>query len=77
VRKSSGKWLIVREHGLLHDQGTRWQRRICFRPSNSPFTENAKVKPRRVDDLTWLTLVLLSRWFSWRDSLTVVRPKTF
>jgi hypothetical protein len=36
-----------------------------------------KVKSRRADDPTRLTLVLLSRWLNWRDALTVVRPKTF
>ena len=34
-------------------------------------------KPRRADNPTRITLVLLSRWFNWRDALTVVRPRTF
>ena len=41
------------------------------------FYQERKVKPRRADNPTRLTLVLLSRWFNWRDVLTVVRPKTF
>jgi transposase InsO family protein len=41
------------------------------------FYQERKVKPRRADNPTRLTLVLLSRWFNWRDALTVVRPKTF
>jgi putative transposase len=41
------------------------------------FYQERKVKPRRADNPTRLTLVLLSRWFDWRDALTVVRPKTF
>ena len=34
------------------------------------------VKPRRVDPVTRLRLVLLSRLFDWRDELVVVRPET-
>jgi putative transposase len=41
------------------------------------FYQERKVKPRRADDPTRLTLVLLSRWFNWRDALTLVRPRTF
>ena len=41
------------------------------------FYQERKVKPRRADNPTRLTLVLLSRWFNWRDALIVVRPKTF
>jgi putative transposase len=41
------------------------------------FYQERKVKPRRANNPTRLTLVLLSRWFNWRDALTVVRPTTF
>ena len=41
------------------------------------FYQERKVKPRRADNPTRLTLVLLSRWFNWRDALTLVRPRTF
>jgi hypothetical protein len=37
------------------------------------FYQERKVKPRRADNPT---LVLLSRWFNWRDALIVVRPRT-
>jgi putative transposase len=40
------------------------------------FYQERKVKPRRADNPTRLTLVLLSRWFDWRNALVVVRPKT-
>jgi hypothetical protein len=40
------------------------------------FYQERKVKPRRADNLTRLTLVLLSRWFNWRDALIVVRPRS-
>src|SRR6266478_4098886 len=41
------------------------------------FYQERTVKPRRADNPTRLTLVLLSRWFDWRDALTVARPTTF
>lgn len=41
------------------------------------FYQERKIEPRRADNATRLTLVLLSRWFDWRDALTIVRPKTF
>lgn len=62
--------------------------RLCFRSRTSLAAENLflrkqlafyrerKIKPRRADNPTRLTLALLSRWFDWRDALTVVRPKT-
>src|SRR5215467_14543599 len=62
---------------------------LCLRPKTSLAAENLflrkqlafyqerKVKPRRADNPTRLTLVLLSRWFNWRGALTVVKPKTF
>jgi len=40
------------------------------------FYQERKVKPRRADNPTRLTLVLLSRWFNWRDALIVVGPRT-
>ena len=35
------------------------------------FYQERKVKPRRADNPTRVTLVLLSRWFNWRDALIV------
>ena len=40
------------------------------------FYQERKVKPRRADNPTRVTLVLLSRWFNWRGALIVVRPRT-
>src|SRR5271169_218768 len=34
------------------------------------------VKPRRIDSVTRIVLVILSRFFHWRDALIVVRPRT-
>lgn len=41
------------------------------------FYQERKIRPRRLDDPTRLTLVWLSHWFVWRNALAVVRPKTF
>src|SRR5262250_3346843 len=61
---------------------------LCFRSRTSLAAENLflrkqlafcrerQIKPRRADNPTRLTLVLLSRWFDWRSALTVVKPKT-
>ena len=35
-----------------------------------------KVKPRRANDSIRFTLARLSRWFYWRNALTVVKPDT-
>jgi len=40
------------------------------------YYQERKLKPRRADNPTRLTLVLLSRWFNWRDALIVVKPRT-
>jgi len=56
---------------------------FCLRPKTSLAAENLflrkqlasyqerKVKPLRANNPTRLTLVLLSRWFNWRDALTI------
>jgi putative transposase len=41
------------------------------------FYQERKIKPRRLDNPTRVALVRLSRWFDWRNALTVVTPKTF
>jgi putative transposase len=39
--------------------------------------QERKIRPRRIDDATRLTLVWLSRQFERRNALTIVRPQTF
>jgi transposase InsO family protein len=41
------------------------------------FYQERKIRYRRIDNPTRLTLVWLSRWFNWRSALAVVTPKTF
>src|ERR1700690_2857337 len=65
----------------------RWGR-LAFRSSRSIKAENLflrrqlglyierGVKPRRIDPVTRISLTVLSRLFSWRDALVVVRPET-
>jgi len=38
--------------------------------------EERRVKPRRADDATRLTLAGLSRWLEWRQLLVIVKPET-
>ena len=35
-----------------------------------------ETRPRRASAATRLTLVWLSRWFAWREALTIVKPET-
>ena len=41
------------------------------------FYQERKIRSRRLDDPTRLTLVWLSRWFDWRSALAIVTPKIF
>ncbi len=41
------------------------------------FYQERKIRPRRTSNSAQVTLVLLSRWFNWRNALTVVTPRTF
>jgi hypothetical protein len=62
---------------------------LCFRSRTSLAAENLflrkqlafyqerKLRPRRANNPTRLTMVSLSRHFDWRNALTVVKPKTF
>jgi putative transposase len=68
-------------------EALRWLR-LTFRSSQSIQAENLflrrqlplyierGMKPRRIDSVTRITLVLLSRLFDWRGALTVVRLET-
>src|ERR1019366_1500790 len=68
------------------DTGRRWT--LAFRSTRSINAENlflrrqlalyieSGVKPRRIDSVTRIALVVLSRFFHWRDALVVVRPET-
>src|SRR5262249_23496732 len=38
--------------------------------------EERRVKPRRADDATRITLAGLSRWLEWRQLLVIVKPET-
>jgi len=63
--------------------------RLCLRPSPALAAENLflrkqlalyqerQVKPRQATNAIRLATVWLSRWFSWRSSLSIVAPETF
>ena len=57
--------------------GTSLAAENLFLRKQLAFYQERKVKPRRADNPTRVTLVLLSRWFNWRDALIVVKPRTF
>ncbi|HKN09120.1 MAG TPA: hypothetical protein VJ376_06520, partial [Pseudomonadota bacterium] len=40
------------------------------------FYQERRIKPRRIDPVTRISLALLSRFFNWRDALMFVRPET-
>jgi len=40
------------------------------------FYQEHEIRPRPLTDATRLTLVLWSRWFTWRDALIIVKPET-
>ena len=41
------------------------------------FYQERKIRPRRTSHSARLTLLWLSRWFDWRNALTIVMPRTF
>ncbi|MGO8973272.1 MAG: helix-turn-helix domain-containing protein [Steroidobacteraceae bacterium] len=48
---------------------------LVLRRQLALYTEH-RMKPRRIDPVTRISLALLSRFFNWRDALVVVRPET-
>jgi transposase InsO family protein len=62
---------------------------LCLRPSPALAAENLflrkqlalyqerQVRPRQATNAIRLALVWLSRWFSWRSALSIVKPETF
>jgi putative transposase len=41
------------------------------------FYQERKIRPRRTSHSAQVSLILLSRWFNWRNALKVVTPRTF
>ena len=60
--------LAVRRHGALAAEILMLRRQLAL------YVERG-VKPRRIDSVTRIALVVLSRFFHWRDALVVVRPE--
>ncbi len=40
------------------------------------FCQEREVKPRRLTDAARIALVFWSRWFEWKQALTIVQPET-
>jgi hypothetical protein len=72
--------LLVRD--LLHFVALACSSHSSLAPENLflrkqlAFYLERKVKPRRVDDATRITLVVLARCIDWRRLLTIVQPDT-
>src|SRR5580765_547924 len=50
---------------------------ILFLRKQLAFYQERKIKPRRFDDATRLSMVLFSKFFDWRSALINVTPDTF
>jgi hypothetical protein len=50
---------------------------LTSRGSGRRYIQERKVKPRRTTPTFWLAMVLLARFFNWRDALIIVKPETF
>jgi hypothetical protein len=57
------RWTLAAENLFLRKQLAKYQER--------------GVEPSRPDAALRLTLVVLSRWFDWRNALSIVVPRTF
>ncbi|OGW63111.1 MAG: hypothetical protein A2V83_00805 [Nitrospirae bacterium RBG_16_64_22] len=60
---------------LLRPRASLAAENLFLRKQLALFQER-KVRPRRADGVTRLGLVLLSRFFDWKDALVVVKPGT-
>jgi putative transposase len=67
---------VIRFLGLCFRSRTPLAAENLFLRKQFAFYQERKIKPRRADNPTRLTLVLLSRWFDWRSALTMLKPKT-
>jgi putative transposase len=59
----------IRSHKRLATENLFLRKQLAF------YGER-RMKPRRLDDATRLTLVVLARFIEWRRLLTVVQPET-
>ena len=62
-------FLGVRSYSALRAENLFLRKQLAL------FAER-KIKARRADDGTRLTLVILSRFFAWKDALIIVKPET-
>ena len=50
---------------------------ILFLRKQLAFYQERKIKPRRFDDATRLSMLLFSKFFEWKKALINVKPETF
>ena len=62
-------WLMLRPHGALVAEDLFLRKQLAM-------YQERKLKPRRPDTPFRVALVLLSRFFNWKDSLVVVQAQT-
>jgi hypothetical protein len=62
--------------GLVFRPRSSLEAEILFLRRQLALYVERRVKPRRIDAATRVSLAFLSRWFAWRSALIVVRPET-
>ena len=71
---------VVRDVASLLSSATRSRAQLAaenlFLRKQLAMYQERRVKPRRADDATRITVVALSQFLEWRQLLTVVKPKT-
>ena len=67
---------VLRLAALTFRSRNALQAEVLFLRRQLALYQERRVKPRRPDVVTRISLVLLSRQFDWRASLVVVRPET-
>jgi putative transposase len=50
---------------------------ILFLRKQLAFYQERKIKPRRFDDAARVSMLLLSKFFNWKNALINVKPETF
>ena len=61
--------LFLRSRGYLAAENLFLRKQLAF-------YQERKVKPRRIDPASKLTLVLLTKLFNWKEALVIVKPAT-
>ncbi len=63
-------WLLLQPRGAIAAENLFLRKQLAMYRQRG-------LRPRRPDVAARVSLVVLSRWFDWRDALAVVTPRTF